>query len=301
MKRFTSLFAIVLILTTVSCKAQPQEELPSSTPPSDFNDYWYTGKAEVASYDLAQSRYGEIHQGHAVLIFVTEDFSKSKQVKLDNPQKVPKDKVGVLKLNFTKKFNTGIYPYSMMQSIFTPIDRSKYPNSLKTTMSSQEWCGHTYTQLNLKKETFDISSYSYFEQEGDKQLALNKALLEDEIWNLIRIDYKSLPIGEIKIIPGIFHSRLLHKPLQTTKANASLTESGKGITYHLDYKKEGRSLSITFEKAFPHKILSWEETTKGLGGKVLTTKATLKKTLHIDYWSKNKNKFSYLRDSLGIK
>ncbi len=301
MKHLTSLFSTILILTMMSCQSQPQENLPAATPAAGFNDYWYAGKAEIASYDLDQSRYGEIRQGHAVLIFVTEDFSKSKQVKLDYPQRSLKDKIGVLKLNFTKKFNTGIYPYSMMQSVFTPIDRNNHPNSLKTTMSSQEWCGHTYTQLNLKKDSYEIASYSYFEQEGDKQSTLDKTLLEDEIWNLIRLDYKNLPIGEVEIIPGVFHARLLHESLLPTKASASLTEHGQKVTYLLDYKKEKRSLSITFEKVFPHKILSWEETTKGLDGKVLTTKATLKKILHTDYWNKNKNKHAYLRDSLGLK
>jgi len=297
------LILLALFFIVSSCQAQPQEEGYSSTIRSsnDFNDYWYAGKAEIASYTLEQSRYGEIHQGHAVLIFVTEDFSKSKQVKLDYPQRVLKDKVGVLKLNFTKKFNTGIYPYSMMQSIFTPIDRNKHRSSLKTTMSSQEWCGHTFTQLNLKKDAYDVTSYSYFEQEGDKQLTINKILLEDEVWNLIRLAHKSLPTGEVDIIPGIFYSRLLHHPLKATTANASITEKDGEITYLLDYKKENRSLSISFEKSFPHKILSWQETTTGLGGKSLTTKATLKKTLHTDYWNKNNNKDLYLRDSLELK
>lgn len=302
MKCFTSLLSLGIVFSITSCQAQTTKEESSSVISSnDFNDYWYAGKAELASYSLEQSRYGEIHKGHAVLIFVSEDFSKTKQVKLDYPQKAEKDKVSVLKLNFTKKFNTGIYPYSMMQSIFTPIDRNEYPNSLKTTVSSQEWCGHTYTQLNLKKNMYDMSSFSYFEQEGDKQSTVEKVLLEDEIWNLIRLDYKGLPIGEIDIIPGIFYSRLLHKPLQASKVNASLNEQGEEVTYSLDYKSSGRSLSIAFEKKFPHKILSWQETTKGIGGKILTTKAILNKTLHVDYWNKNKNQHAYLRDSLDLE
>ena len=301
MKHLTSLLSLSSLILALSCQAQLQEDVPTYTLPNDFSSYWYAGKAEIASYDLEQSRYGEIHNGHAVLIFVTEDFSKSKQVKLDYPQRELKDKVGVLKLNFTKKFNTGIYPYSMMQSIFTPVDRNKHPNSLKTTMSSQEWCGHTYTQLNLKNDSYGINSYSYFEQEGDKQSDLDKTLIEDEIWNLIRLDYKSLPVGEIDIVPGVFHSRLLHKPISSAKANASLSQDEEAMKYLLDYPKEKRSLSITFSKAFPHQIVSWEETTKGLGGRTLTSKATLKKSLHTDYWSKNKNQHSHLRDSLGLK
>ena len=47
-----------------------------------LDSYWYQGKAEISSYELEQVRYGQKHLGDAVLIFVTEDFSKTKQVKL---------------------------------------------------------------------------------------------------------------------------------------------------------------------------------------------------------------------------
>ncbi|MDP7238046.1 MAG: hypothetical protein QGI34_15090, partial [Candidatus Latescibacteria bacterium] len=51
------------------------DEVQAARPPASFGDYWYQGKAEITSYTLKQARYGEIHDGHVVLIFVTEDFS----------------------------------------------------------------------------------------------------------------------------------------------------------------------------------------------------------------------------------
>src|SRR5690606_34615209 len=84
----------------------------------EFHAYWHAGKAEVNAYNLIQSRYDEKRPGKAVLIFVTEDLSKKLQVKLDNP--AVRNKINVLKLNFTKNFITGIYPYSLMLSVFTP-------------------------------------------------------------------------------------------------------------------------------------------------------------------------------------
>src|SRR5438105_8601198 len=101
-------------------------------PSEQHRAYWTQGKAEITSYKLTQSRYGELHEGDAVLIFVSEPFSRSKQVKLDDWQSAGNDAVEVLKLNFTKKFVTGIYPYSLMFSVFTPADGSR---SLKTTMT----------------------------------------------------------------------------------------------------------------------------------------------------------------------
>ena len=96
MKR-TAFFVLLLILPAVV-----------QTAPTDFRQYWYQGKAELTRYNLEQARYGEIHKGESVLIFVTEPFLTDKQVKQERPQSGPA--VSVLKLNLTKKFFTGIYP-----------------------------------------------------------------------------------------------------------------------------------------------------------------------------------------------
>ncbi len=39
-----------------------------------FKQHWFDGHAEISSYELTQSCYGEQRKGKAVLIFVTEDF-----------------------------------------------------------------------------------------------------------------------------------------------------------------------------------------------------------------------------------
>lgn len=266
-----------------------------------FNDYWYTGKAEVISYKLKQSRYGEIHNGDAVLIFVTEPFSKSKQVKLDYPSRAGEDNITVMKLNYMKKFNTGLYPYSMMLSAFTPVDSYHHPKTLKVTTSVQEWCGHAYTQMNLAKGNYDINVFSYFEQEGDQKLTITGALLEDEIFNRIRLDYKSLPTGEFKMIPGLFFTRLKHKDLKPRKATAQLLENEGTFTYSVSFKEDDRTLDINFEKEFPYRVLGWKETYLGSGNNKLTTSAEMNKLLYTDYWTKNNTTDTYLRDSLSLQ
>lgn len=262
-----------------------------------FKNYWYVGKAEVNAYNLDQSRYGEIRQGKAMLIFVTEAFSKSKQVKLDNPEAANDDKVTVMKLNYTKNFVTGIYPYSMMLSSFTPVSRNQYPNTLKVTMTSQEWCGHTFSQMNLESDKYDVSSYSYFEKEGDAHFNTDKVLLEDELFSLIRLDPEHIPLGKVKILPGLFFTRLKHENLEPV--DATLSKEGNGIETVYSLQFDERMLIIHVANEFPHKILGWEEEFVE-GGKKMYTKATLDKTLHTDYWRKNKNEHSGLRDSLGL-
>jgi hypothetical protein len=247
---------------------------------SAFNNYWYSGKAEITSYKLTQARYGEIHKGSAVNIFVTEDFLAQKQVKADAQKKT---NISILKLNTSKKFNTGIYPYSLMTSTFSPIDIAK--KALKISFSAQEWCGNTFVQLN-NKDNFQIDFHSYFETNSDKTIILKKAILENEVWNQIRISPKKLPLGKLQIIPSFEYLALNHKKIQAYEAVASLQEKENFISYTITYPTLERTLSIKTSKEFPYYIESWEETSISRG-KTLTTKAIKIKTILSAYWRKN--------------
>jgi hypothetical protein len=308
--RYQYLFFLFL-LGLSACTDAAFNDKPGAKPVAikgnQFDEYWYQGKAEITSYYLDQARYGEIRKGHAVLVFVTEPFSKSKKVKLDNPDQTPKDAVSVLKLNATRKFNTGIYPYSIMSSIFTPVDIKKYPNTLKVSTSSQEWCGHTFMQLREQKNKYAVEIDSYFESEGDRETTVDKVLLEDEIWTRLRIDPKSLPTGTIDMLPGTVFTRLKHIEYHSFPANATMEahrDQSDLMTYRIVYQGLNRSLSIHFQKDFPHTIDGWEETMTsgfGAGAKTLTTKASRNKSIMDAYWMHNGNDDSYLREQLGLE
>ncbi len=280
---------------------------PLDAQPSNdtFAAYWHSGQAELTSYSLEQARYGEVHQGHAVTIFVTEDFSRSKHVKLDNPLSAGDDRVPVLKLNLDKKFNTGIYPYSMMTSVFTPVDDAT-PHALKITTSSQEWCGHTFTQLNRRDEGYHLQEFSYFESEGDLEATFETAMSEDDLWNWIRLRPEALPQGDVKLIPGSMYMRFKHVAWEPQRAKASLTGDDEDpglMVYHLDYPELRRQLSITFEKDFPHRIEGWQEVYTsgwGRGAKELTTRAQRLERLKLDYWTKNRRVDEDLRQQLRL-
>lgn len=262
-----------------------------------FKSYWYAGNAEITSYKLEQARYGELRDGHAVLIYVTEPFLPGKQVKADGNNK---DNVSVLKLNATKNYLTGIYPYSVMSSTFYPVYDNQH--AIKTSLSMQEWCGHVYSQLN-NREQFEFTSHSYFETEADQELSLEKNLLENEIWNKIRIKPSDLPVGTFKVIPSLEFVRLRHKELKAYEASATLSSSNGTSTYTLNYPDLERSLSIDFSSEFPYTIEGWtEEFKSGFGPKAkqMTTKATRLKSLKTAYWGQNSNDDLILRDSLGL-
>lgn len=301
-QKMKTIFLIIFLTLFMQLSAQQRFDIPHEK----FKDYWYAGKAEIANYDLKQARYGDIHDGRAVLIFVTEDFSKSKHVKLDNPGQNPDDAVKVMKLNFTKKFMTGIYPYSMMTSVFTPVEVENYPLALKLTTSSQEWCGHTFTQANLRNDRYLVKEFSYFEKEGDKIYQLEDVMMEDDIWNLIRINPNKLPLGEVTMIPSTLTARLKHYELNEERVFAKFTDefSGDGLlTYSIEYKNMDRKLKITFRKEFPFEIESWEEiyfaSWNGEREKFVT-EGVINKRIQSDYWNKNRLKDLDYRDKLNL-
>ncbi len=301
--------AVILLATAMACSAASEEsaENAKATDQDAFNQYWYAGKAEITRYALQQARYGEMREGDAVLIFVTEPFLTDKQVKHEFGDS--RNATTVLKLNFVRKFYTGIYPYSVMSSIFTPVAWRELP-TLKVTTSSQEWCGHTFLQMNRRGDKLKVQLRSYFQREGDRNFELAGALLEDEIWTRIRLAPESLPTGDIQLVPGTQFQRFKHVPLKVEAATATLTTiqepelSSEALqAYTIDYQNLKRTLTIKFEQAFPHRILAWEETYEsgfGPSARMLTTKAVKTHSMMLDYWRRNKLSDSHLREELGL-
>jgi len=304
-KKLNALMA-ALFLTT-ACTPSSREVANGIKPqPDKFSSHWYQGQAEITRFELKQARYGEIHEGDAVQIFVTEPFLKDQQVKRDfgnDPS------ISVLKLNFTKKFTTGIYPYSLMTSIFTEVG---YEDCFtpKVTFSSQEWCGNIYAQMNYRDKSYETQIHSYFQAEQDHSYNLDDAHLEDELWTLIRIAPNRLPLGDIKMIPSLEYSRLAHLETKVYEAETKLSKktdrrfSKKEVyAYQVAYKGLSRSLEIFFEMEAPYAILGWQEVAphgSGEDASEMTTLAVRSHTMLSDYWNKNGKKDRDLRKKLGL-
>ena len=296
MKWLSSIVAVLILAVLLFAFANGNSRKEAKPLDTEVHSYWTSGVAEVTSYNLKQARYGEIHEGTAALVFVSEPFSTSSWTKADAPQSEDQT---VLKLNFTKKFNTGVYPYSMMTSTVFPLAEADH--SLKIS-SSQEWCGHTFMDLKNKRD-FEVSINSYFENES-ANLTIDKALLEDDVWTKIRLFSASLPLGDLQMIPSFMYLRLRHQETKAYAANAKLIDAENGNSvYEIEYPTLKRSLKIEFEKTFPNKIIAWEESyISGWGesAKELKTTATRIKTIRSDYWNKHAVKDSLLRQELGL-
>lgn len=299
MKIMISFINVLLLSFLLSCSNNLPETKQQNPSYQQLKDYWYNGEAELSSYDLKQARYGEMRDGKAVLIFVTEDFSTKTNTKADRSAS---DNVSVLKLNATRKFNTGVYPYSMMNSTFFPFLDGE--NSIKVSTSSQEWCGHTYLEL-IDNGSFDIYNASYFQSEAQKNIKLQKSILEDDIWTMIRLNPNKLPTGTLKIIPSFFYLRFSHCEISAYSADMSLKKDREGnMRYTIAYPELDRVLTITFKDEFPYQILGWEDSyASGWGEKrqKMTTSGTLIKTIRSKYWSKNSNADKGMRSDLGLE
>ena len=295
---------LAAILVTLSARAEAQ---PRTHTDADFHGYWYTQGAEISRYELTQARYGELHKGHAILLYVTEKLRSDTQVKADDPSEAD---LPVLKLNAQRKFYTGIYPYSVMTSVFSPVAAEACAEPVKITTSAQEWCGQVYLQMNLRDDTYAVTAHSYFEQEGDQSFTVPRTYSEDGLFNLVRIAPDQLPTGTFDLIPDTLHSRLMHQPLKANVATGSLGEE-QGLSlegnplasYTLQIPHQQRTLKIVFARDFPHRIERWEDTYPSLpfaGDKLLTTTAVRTHTIMNEYWNHNANGDRALLDQLGL-
>ncbi len=313
MKNMTPL----LLLFLAACSTKPSEQTADASnvqlttiKQKNFSDnqldkYWYQGKAEVSRYELQQNRYRDVHPGEVVMIFVTEDFLTDKQVKNDlyrNP-----NSINILKNNIVKRFTTGLYDYSIMTSVFTPVNTEKYPKTLKITTSTQDWCGHTFMQINWQKNQYKTQVYSYFENEADQSFSTASALLEDELFTRVRLNGSDMPLGKIKILPSLSIARLLHTNFEPLDAEASLQPyegsdfEGQALqSYKVNFIKSNRTLEIVFENKQPFIIAGWKEKYPSFDGKVRETVAKRTKTILTPYWQENGLEDTGLRKELGI-
>ena len=297
------LFIIGIAIAFLACAAKSEKEsaISATSTPQKLSDeakaYWYSGGAEITSYKLTQARYGELREGEAVMVFVTEPFSPKSNTKADSPSK---DNVNVLKLNFTKRFNTGIYHYSMMSSTFYPVDGST--QSLKVSTSVQEWCGHVYMELQNKKK-FELVNHSYFEGESFVS-SIDKTPLEDDVWSQIRLHPETLK-SKSKMIPSFFYLRLMHKEAKAYDCTMMRAENKDQTTVvTISYPELERTLKIRYSTDFPHSILSWTESYPdgfGANKKMLETTGVATKSIRSEYWNKNGNADEKMREELGLK
>jgi hypothetical protein len=139
----------------------------------DFWSWWGDGKGELSSYKVVVSRYGERREGYSVLIFVTEDISRTTRIKVESEAIPPPDRAPVLKLNRVVKFTTGLYDYSILTSTFSSVNpelgRKPY-----TPQNFSFWrrIVATFSNVDSPARSVELTWHSYFQSEGDQKFTI---------------------------------------------------------------------------------------------------------------------------------
>ena len=274
----------------------------------DFYAHWGDGKAELSSYKVVQPRYGELRRGYGVLVFVTEDINRETFIKVESPT-LAKDRLYVLKLNNMLKFNTGIYDYSVMTSVFSAVEGLQGNRSFelcKITLSAQEWCGHVFEEVQMRQGRLQGALNSYFEREGRQRYELPAAgsfASEDHLLILVReLRGPILAAGEeqvVQLLPALWQLRALHRPrdlvqARLAKGHEERIEVGGDSLAAIPWRlaTEGREKTIWVERAYPRRILSWRDSAGGRGELLVT--------LREPYWQLQSNVDEAFRARLQI-
>jgi hypothetical protein len=223
----------------------------------------------------------------------------------------------VLKLNRVKRFQTGIYAYSIMTSVFTPLSPARARGAsfgvgapLKITFTAQECCGMTFQQLNRQADKTMLSqSNSYFESESDRRETLKAdetTLFGDDIFIVARELIKPLQTGSYTYYPTLEHARVSHQALAPTqitvakqRARRANLLSGGAQTDVVEWTFSGKNFrwTLAVEQSYPRRILAFHYEENGK----TVEKAEIKGSERLPYWQLNANgNESYLR-SLGIQ
>lgn len=276
---------------------------------AQFWNFWGDGKAEISTYAAMQNRYGEERTAAVTLIYVTEPFNTDKQVKSDHYETGSPAITNVLKLNRVKDFQTGIYDYNLMTSVFSATapfkiygESFKPGQTVKVGFSGQEWCGLVHHQLNLRKNGYQSSLYSYFESEGDhtELIKSDQPLIPaDDLFIRVRELIRPFPEGSYNILPMLESARLFHFPLKKITVNVKKreieTDWKNSLITATEFEISGGDFAWTFlvEKAYPKKILRYRISRYGEA----IESGHLQKSTRLPYWQLNSNKDEvYLRE-----
>ena len=274
---------------------------PGAAPDPGFDATWRDGRAELDGYRYSVTRYGRPRTGRAVAIYVTEPFSRSRHVKLDRPARIPGDSLDVMKLNLVRDFQTGIYDYHTIVSLFAGTADFA---PIKVAFSASEWCGQVSEELDRSGTTLSQRIASYFDGESvERTLEVPPGgVLEDELFIQLRgLRAPYLAPGAARTVPFLaspFHRRLTHREAAWTSARIErlarpetvTVPAGRFVTdVYVVRPGDGREGRFHVERAHPRRIVKWAWAPATPGGRAEGMDAgELTGTDRLEYWRLNR-------------
>lgn len=249
------------------------------------NSYWFDGKAEINFYDATIMRYGQTRETREIYqIVVAEKHRTDQMVKADDWQQP--GLLPVLKFNFVLNFQTGIYTYHQMASIFF---NQKDARVYKMTLTSNEWCGNTFKELINFDDKHVLNFNSYFDGSGngsyplpeEKDLVLYDGLpvqlrsLKFEAGKTLTLKLLSKQITNNARKPKLSEAKLEIRNVETLKTKVGDVKTHL-VTVHHDQGED----QFWFETKFPNRMIKW----KTFDG----SEYLLRETKKLEYWKLNK-------------
>lgn len=254
-----------------------------------FHRAWDDGQAELSGYRARINRYGEMRDADLVLIYVTEPMDRRTWIKDDD---VPAPhRVSVLKLNASLRFQTGVYPYSVLTSVFAPVDRyrAEWFSPVKITLSVQEWCGHVFHAVWPGVDRYTERLMSYFASEGERARTVATpagALYEDALLIQLReLDGPFAGGGDWRgpLVPTLWSTRRAHAPsgaIDATIARSVAEVDGVAVSRFVVATAAG-TRTIDVERGGARRVMGW----RGSDGEDVH----LLRTARLPYWRLNHN------------
>jgi hypothetical protein len=277
----------------------------------EFWKVWGDGMAEMNGYDLTYPRYGQLRKGSAVAIFVTETFSKSARVKSEPGRHSRADEFPVMKLNLVRDYQTGVYDYNDMVSVFAAladVDGRPYGLPTKVSFTSQEWCGHVYSHVLFGRERAWHVSHSYFDGEADSARDIpfeGPASSEDALWLWARgivPPYNGPgPARKYPMLSSLETARAKHVPLQVVAVELSTDVKSQVVRVPAgQFEAQVRTARLSdgvvrryfVEKAAPHRLLKWEASSG--------ERAELLGSSRMKYWEMNREGGEQALKQMGL-
>ncbi|MCB1306522.1 MAG: hypothetical protein KDK30_00005 [Leptospiraceae bacterium] len=259
----------------------------------------WRGKAEVAVYDGTVVRYRQQRPASLTLITVTEPFNTRQVVKSESGENA----ITALKQNQVLKYQTGVYPYSQMNSVFWNASTGDF---FKASMTTQEWCGQTFKEARRYGDGLRLAYNSYWEDE-----AVGEMYIEDPHEDTLYILYDELPLavrteqlqkaGRVYLFPMLMSSQVMrsdwdigHPARKPTYTPAIVNTERVTLNAARRNFQDVLKVTITFEDGGAKKIdtfyvdmndpnrllLKWERNDGG--------QFTISELYYTDYWNQNR-------------
>jgi hypothetical protein len=275
---------------------------PRASASTEFWEHWGDGRAELSGYRLTISRYGEAREGELALIYVTEPHDRRTWIKDDDVGSP--HRVEVLKLIRSMRFQTGIYPYYVLSSVFAPVDRweDERFRPVRINLEVQEWCGGVSHRVWPGPGRLRSLRLSYFASEGEtlREIRIPEgALFEEALLVQLRELDGSFHGGEDwegSIVPELWRLRTGHGPVAALEARITRSETtrdGIPVTrFVLEAEAGAYRRTYDVERAFPRRVVGWETSTG--------ERAELLESERLAYWRLNRPGDEAHLEALGL-